>query len=143
MDNATIARLLEQTADLMEVDGADRFRVGGYRRAAEAVEQTTVDLASVAADSARLLAIPGIGKSMAVAIQAIVQTGTMPLRDELLAKYRGADLLELLKLPSMGPKTIAVLWSAAKITSINQLADAIDNGRLAQLPRMGQKQLDK
>ena len=143
MDNATIARLLEQTADLLEVDGADRFRVGGYRRAAEAAEQTTVDLMSVAGDSARLLEIPGIGKSMASAIQAIAQTGTMPLREELLAKYGGADLLELLKLPSMGPKTIALLWAAAKITSIDQLADAIDSGRLAELPRMGQKQLEK
>ena len=143
MDNATIARLLEQTADLLEVDGADRFRVGGYRRAAEAVQQTTVDLASVADDSARLLTIPGIGKSMAVAIQAIVHTGTMPLREELLAKYGGADLLELLKLPSMGPKTIALIWAAAKISSIDQLADAIDSGRLAELPRMGQKQLEK
>jgi DNA polymerase (family 10) len=143
MDNATIARMLDQTADLLEVDGADRFRVGGYRRAAEAVQQTTVDLMSVADDAARLLQIPGIGKSMAAGIQAIAQTGTMPLRDELLAKYGGADLLELLKLPSMGPKTIALLWGAAKITSIDQLADSIDNGRLAELPRMGQKQLEK
>lgn len=143
MDNAAIARLLEQTADLLEVDGADRFRVGGYRRAAEAAQQTTVDLVSISGDQARLLAIPGIGKSMAGAIQAIAQTGTMRLREELLAKYGGADLLELLKLPSMGPKTIALLWAAAKITSIDQLADAIDSGRLAELPRMGQKQLDK
>ena len=143
MDNATIARQLEQTADLLEVDGADRFRVGGYRRAAEAVEQTTVELAAIAGDTAKLLTIPGIGKSMAAGIQAIVQTGSMPLRDELLAKYGGADLLELLKLPSMGPKTIALIWGAAKITSIDQLADAIDNGRLAELPRMGQKQLEK
>jgi DNA polymerase (family 10) len=80
---------------------------------------------------------------MATAIQAIVQTETLPLREELLAKYGGADLLELLKLPNMGPKTIALIWAAAKITSIDQLADAIDSGRLAELPRMGQKQLDK
>ncbi|HET6205765.1 MAG TPA: DNA polymerase/3'-5' exonuclease PolX [Terracidiphilus sp.] len=143
MDNAAIARILEQTADLLEIDGAERFRVFGYRGAAQAAEQTTVDLAEAAADPARLLAIQGIGKSMAVAIQAIVKTETMPLRDELLAKYGGADLLELLKLPGMGPKTIALFWSAAKITSIDQLADAIDSGVLAKMPRMGQKQIDK
>jgi DNA polymerase (family 10) len=143
MDNATIARILEQTADLLEIDGAERFRVFGYRGAAQAAEQTTVDLAEAASDTARLLAIQGIGKSMATAIQAIVQSETLPLREELLAKYGGADLLELLKLPSMGPKTIALIWAAAKITSIDQLADAIDSGRLAELPRMGQKQLDK
>ncbi len=143
MDNATIARMLEQTADLLEIDGADRFRVGGYRRAAEAVEQTTVDLMTVASDAARLLQIPGIGKSMATGIQAIALTGSLPLREELLAKYGGAELLDLLKLPGLGPKTIALFWAAAKITSVDQLAEAIDSGRLAELPRMGQKQLDK
>ncbi len=143
MDNATIARLLEQTADLLEIDGAERFRVFGYRGAAAAVEQTTVDLTAVASDTARLLQIQGIGKSMAAGIQAIVQTGSLPLREELLAKYGGADLLELLKLPGMGPKTIALIWSATKVTSIDQLADAIDNGRLVELPRMGQKQIEK
>jgi DNA polymerase (family 10) len=143
MDNATIARLLEQTADLLEIDGAERFRVFGYRGAAAAVEQTTVDLMAVASDTARLLQIQGIGKSMAAGIQAIVQTGSLPLREELLSKYGGADLLELLKLPGMGPKTIALIWVATKVTSIDQLADAIDNGRLAELPRMGQKQIEK
>jgi DNA polymerase (family 10) len=143
MDNATIARLLEQTADLLEIDGAERFRVFGYRGAAAAVEQTTVDLMAVASDTARLLQIPGIGKSMATGIQAIIQTGTLPLRDELLAKYGGADLLELLKLPGMGPKTISLIWAATKVTSIDQLADAIDNGRLDELPRMGKKQIEK
>jgi len=87
MDNATMARLLEQTADLLEIDGGERYRILGYRRAAEAVEQTTVDLMAVAGDTERLLEIPGIGKSMAASLQAIAQTGTMPLREELLAKY--------------------------------------------------------
>jgi DNA polymerase (family X) len=142
MDNPTMARLLEQTADLLEIDGAERFRILGYRRAAEAVEQTTVDLVTAASDTTRLLEIPGIGKSMAASLQAIAETGTLPLRDELIAKY-GTSLLELLKLPGMGPKTVALFWSSARVTSIDQLAEAIENGRLAELPRMGQKQLDK
>ena len=114
MDNPTMARLLAETADLLEIDGGDSFRIRSYRRAAEAAEQTTVDLMAAAADTARLLEIPGIGKSMAANLQAIAATGTLPLRDELLAKY-GAGLLELLKLPGMGPKTVALLWDAAKI----------------------------
>jgi DNA polymerase (family 10) len=142
MDNPTMARLLSETADLMEIDGADSFRIRSYRRAADAAEQTTVDLMEAAKDSARLLEIPGIGKSMAANLQAIATTGTMPLREELLAKY-GAGLLELLRLPSMGPKTVALLWDAAKIASIDQLAEAIDAGRLAGLPRMGTKQIEK
>jgi DNA polymerase (family 10) len=142
MDNVTIARLFSETADLMEIDGADSFRVRSYRRAAEAVEQTSVDLVAVSSDSAQLLAIPGIGKSMATNIQAIVTAGSMPLRDELLTKY-GLSLLELLKLPSMGPKTVALLWDAGRLNSIDQLADAIDAGRLKGLPRMGEKLIEK
>jgi len=137
-----MSRLLAETADLMSIDGADTFRILSYRRAAEAIEQTTVDLMAVAADKERLLEIPGIGKSMAANIQSIATTGTLPLRDELIAKY-GAGLLQLLKLPGMGPKTIALLWDAAKIASIDALAQAIDEGRLAGLPRMGAKQIEK
>jgi DNA polymerase (family 10) len=142
MDNPTMARLLSETADLLEIDGGDGFRIRSYRRAAEAAEQTTVDLTAAAPDTARLLEIPGIGKGMATNLQAIAATGTLPLREELLAKY-GAGLLELLKLPGMGPKTVALLWSAAQISSIDQLAEAIEAGRLAGLPRMGEKQIEK
>ena len=142
MDNPTMARLLAETADLLEIDGGDSFRIRSYRRAAEAAEQTTIDLVAAAPDLARLLEIPGIGKGMASNLQAIAAGGTLPLREELLAKY-GAGLLELLKLPGMGPKTVALLWDAAKIASIDQLAQAIDEGRLAGLPRMGAKQIEK
>jgi DNA polymerase (family 10) len=79
---------------------------------------------------------------MAANLQAIAATGSLPLRDELLARY-GAGLLDLLKLPGMGPKTVALLWDAAKISSIDALAEAIDAGRLAGLPRMGAKQIEK
>ncbi len=137
-----MARLLSETADLLEIDGGDGFRIRSYRRAADAAEQTTVDLTAAAADTARLLEIPGIGKGMAANLQAIAATGTLPLREELLAKY-GAGLLELLKLPGMGPKTVALLWSAAQIASIDALAEAIEAGRLAGLPRMGEKQIEK
>jgi DNA polymerase (family 10) len=142
MDNRTFARLLEETADLLEIDGGDSFRIRSYRRAAEAAEQTTVDLQAAAVDAARLLEIPGIGKSMAANLQAIAATGTLPLRDELLARY-GASLLELLKLPGMGPKTVALFWDASKIANIDQLAEAIEAGRLNGLPRMGAKQIEK
>jgi DNA polymerase (family 10) len=142
MDNPTMARLLAETADLMEIDGADSFRIRSYRRAAEAAEQTTVDLAAVASDTARLLEIPGIGKSMAANLQAIAATGSLPLRDDLLAKY-GIGLLQLLKLPGMGPKTVALLWDASKIANIDELSLAIEEGRLAGLPRMGEKQIRK
>jgi DNA polymerase (family X) len=147
VDNKTMARLLEETADLMEIDGADSFRIRSYRRAAEAAEQTTVDLVEAAKDTARLLAIDGIGKSMAAHLQTIAASGKLPQRDELLAKY-GVGVLELLKLPGMGPKTVALLRDAAvigsaNIDSVGELAAAIEAGRLKGLPRMGDKQIEK
>jgi DNA polymerase (family 10) len=142
MDNQTLARLLTETGDLLEISGGDAFRIRSYRRAADAAEQSTVDLAAVSGDLTRLLAIPGIGKGMAANIQAAVATNSIPLRDELLERY-SIHILDLLKLPGMGPKTVALLWDAAKISSIDALAEAIDAGRLAGLPRMGEKQIEK
>lgn len=142
MDNRAMARLLRETADLLEIDGADSFRVRSYRNAADAAEQTTIDLIEAAADSARLMKIDGIGKSMAAKLQAIAQTGSLDQRDKLLGKY-GPGILELLKLPGMGPKTAALLWDACKICSVDQLTEAIEGGRLRGLPRIGAKQIEK
>ena len=145
MDNVTIARLLDETAALLEIDGQDPFRVRSYRRAAEAVEQQTTQLSTLVApdaDPKALLAIPGIGKGMAASIRDLVATGTMPLRTELLQKYR-PTMLELLRLPGMGPKTVALLWSALEIADIDKLEEAAKAGHLLKLPRMGQKFTDK
>ena len=141
MDNISIARLLDETASLLEIDSADPFRVRSYRRAAEAVEQQTTQLATLTtpdADPKALLAIAGIGKGMAANIVAIVNTGTLPLREELLQKYR-PTMLELLRLPGMGPKTVALLWSALEVADIDALEAAAKAGHLNKLPRMGEK----
>jgi len=142
VDNRTMARLLEETADLLEIDGADSFRIRSYRNAADAIRQSTVDLAPICEDTVALLAIPGIGKGMAANIKALACTGTTPLRDELLAKY-GLTILELMNLPGLGAKSIALFWSAAQINSIALLDAAIQSGKLEELPRMGKKQLEK
>src|ERR1700731_1408174 len=141
MDNITIARLLEETAALLEIDAADPFRIRSYRRAAEAVEQQTAQLAAIAtpeSDPKELLAIPGIGKGMAANIRDLVASGTMPLREELLQKYK-PTMLELLRLPGMGPKTVALIWSALQIADIDALEVAAREGHLNTLPRMGEK----
>jgi DNA polymerase (family 10) len=145
IDNITLARLLDETAALLEIDAADPFRIRSYRRAAEAVEQQTTPLATLVtpdADPKALLAIPGIGKGMAANIRDLVTTGTMPLREELLTKYR-PSMLELLRLPGMGPKTVAMLYSALEIADIDALEAAAKRGDLLTLPRMGQKFTDK
>ena len=145
MDNVTLARLLDETAALLEIDAADPFRIRSYRRAAEAVEAQTTQLETLTrpdADPKALLAIAGIGKGMAQNIRDLVSTGTMPLRDELLTKYR-PTMLELLRLPGMGPKTVALLWSALEVADIDQLEAAAKAGHLEKLPRMGRKFTEK
>ncbi len=142
MDNITIARLLDETASLLEIDAADPFRVRSYRRAAEAVEQQTEPLATMVDEPKQLTAIGGIGKGMAANIVDLVRTGSMPMREELLQKYR-PSMLELLRLPSMGPKTVALLWSALEVSNMDQLEAAAKAGHLSTLPRFGQKQIDK
>ncbi|MDE1161109.1 MAG: PHP domain-containing protein [Acidobacteriaceae bacterium] len=145
MDNITLARLLDETASLLEIDAADPFRIRSYRRAAETVEQQTTPLETLVtpdADPKALLAIPGIGKGMAANIRDLVTTGSMPLRDELLTKY-SASMLEILRLPGMGPKTVALVHSAMGIQNVDQLEEAAKRGDLLTLPRMGQKFTDK
>jgi len=139
MENIAIARLLDETASLLEIDAADAFRIRSYRRAAEAVEQQTTQLAALAAsDPKALLAIPGIGKGMAANICLMVETGDLPARAELLTKYK-PTMLELLRLPGMGPKTVALVWSALGVSDIDALEAVAREGKLAELPRMGEK----
>jgi DNA polymerase (family 10) len=142
MDNISIARLLDETASLLEIDAADPFRIRSYRRAAEAVEQQTTQLSTLADDPKQLLAIPGIGKGMVANIQALLATGTMPLREELLQKYK-PTMLELLRLPGMGPKTVALVWSSCQVCDIDGLEAAAKAGQLTKLPRMGEKFVTK
>jgi DNA polymerase (family X) len=142
MDNISIARLLDETASLLEIDAADPFRIRSYRRAAEAVEQQTTQLVTLVDDPKQLLAIPGIGKSMAANILALLSTGTLPLREELLQKYK-PTMLELLRLPGMGPKTVALVWSACQVSDIDSLEAAAKAGHLTKLPRMGEKFVTK
>src|SRR5271154_5583909 len=142
MDNRTIAQLLGETADLLEIDNGDSFRIRSYRRAAEAVESCTVQLSEIASDPKRLQEIPGIGKGMAANIREMEATGTLPLREELLQRYR-PSMLELMRLPGMGPKTVALLWTAIQVSSVEELEAAIIGERLDDLPRFGKRQIEK
>ncbi|MGH9489763.1 MAG: helix-hairpin-helix domain-containing protein, partial [Terriglobales bacterium] len=105
MDNRQIARLLRETADLMEIAGEDPFRVRGYRRAADSVAAAE-PLAALADEPGRLRSLPGIGPKLAEALTVILGTGSLPLHEELLERYQ-PGMLELLRVQGLGPKTIA------------------------------------
>lgn len=142
MENRQIAQIFSETADLLEISAADSFRIRSYRRAAEAIESSTVQVGALAAQPKRLLEIPGIGKGMAANILQLEQTGKLALREELLTRYK-PSMLELLRLPGMGPKSVALFWDALRIASVEELEIAAREGRLNTLPRCGPKQVAK
>jgi len=141
-DNKTIAAIFYETADLMEVNGDDPFRIRSYRRAAEALEALPQPVAELVEDPKKLLAIPGIGKGMCANLQEIFREGKLKLHTELLEKYR-PSMLELLKIQGLGPKTIALLWSAYQVCDLEGVEKLAREGKLQSLPRMGEKQEQK
>src|SRR5438105_3410533 len=142
MENRNIAAIFYETADLMEIRGDDPFRIRSYRRAAEAIEGLSQPLSELVPETRRLLEIPGIGKGMAANIQEIFREGTLTQHTELLQKYRPA-MLELLKIQGLGPKTIALIWDAYQICDLEGVEKLAREGKLRELPRMGEKHEQK
>ena len=138
MDNKTIANVFYETADLMEINGDDSFRIRSYRRAAETIEGQAEQIADLARDTKKLLEIPGIGKGMAANIQELTQTNKLQLHQELLQKYR-PSMLELLKIQGLGPKTISLIWSAFQVSDLEGVEKLAKQGKLRTLPRMSEK----
>ena len=142
MDNKAIANVFYETADLMEINGDDSFRIRSYRRAAEALEGTTEQVAGLLDEPKKLLEIPGIGKGMAANIQELCRVGKLGIHQELLEKYR-PSMLELLKIQGLGPKTIALLWSAFQVSDIAGVEKLAREGKLRELPRLSAKSEQK
>jgi DNA polymerase (family X) len=137
-DNKAIANIFYETADLMEVNGDDGFRIRSYRRAAEALEALPDQVSELVKDRKRLLEVPGIGKGMVANIEEIFREGRLRLHAELLEKYR-PTMLEMLKIQGLGPKTIALLWSTFQVSDIAGLEQLAREGKLRELPRMSEK----
>lgn len=142
MDNRSVAIIFYETADLMEIRGDDSFRIRSYRRAAEAIEGLSQPLSELVPETKKLLDIPGIGKGMAGNIQEIFREGKLTQHTELLQKYR-PSMLELLKIQGLGPKTIALIWDAFQICDLEGVEKLGREGKLRELPRMGEKQEQK
>ncbi len=142
LDNKAIAGLLYETADLLEINGDDSFRVRSYRRAAEAIEGLPQPVWDLIPEPKKLLEIPGIGKGMCAHLKELFDDGKMRLREELLEKYR-PTMLELLKIQGLGPKTIALLWSAYQVCDLAGVEKLAREGKIRELPRMGEKQEQK
>jgi DNA polymerase (family X) len=138
MDNKAIAGILYETADLLEIDGQDSFRIRSYRNAAQAIEALPQQISELINEPKKILEIPGIGKGMLLNMQEMFKEGKLSLHAELLKKYR-PSMLDLLKVQGLGPKTIALIWSAYQICDLEGVEKLAREGKIRILPRMGEK----
>jgi DNA polymerase (family 10) len=143
MENRAIARLLNETADLMEVDGADSFRIRSYRNAAGVIESHPEAISLILGNPERSVTeIPGIGKGIAAILAEIEQRGSFERRDELFEKYP-PTALELLQIQGLGPKSIRLLFDHYRCSSIDDLERLCREQKVRELPRMGAKLEEK
>ena len=142
--NEDIGSIFEEMATLLELTGANGFRVNAHTKVARVVEGLSSDLAEVARGEkalTELQKIDGIGKSSAEKIVAFVATGTVPELEDLRSEVPHG-LRTVMQVPGLGPKTVRRFWQEASVESLTDLEAALDDGRLEALPRMGRKTLD-
>src|SRR5271168_1396757 len=138
MDNKQIARILRETAQLLEIDGAIIGRYRSYEKAAELIDGLPDSIEQLVKTPEKLEELPGIGERMVEHLQEIVKTGDYALRKKLLKKYP-ATILDLLQLQSLGPKKVAFLWSHFKAGTVADVERVAKEGKLRDLPGFGEK----
>ena len=138
MENREVARILRETAQLLEIDGAIIGRYRSYEKVAELLYSMHERIEDLAKDEKKLKELPGIGDGMAAHIREILDTGDYSLREKLLKKYP-VTLLELLHLQSLGPKKVAFLWKKFKVSTIEGIEKLAQDGKLRDLEGFGEK----
>ncbi|MDO8880831.1 MAG: DNA polymerase/3'-5' exonuclease PolX [Coriobacteriia bacterium] len=139
-DNAAIATVLDDFGDLLEIAGADRYRFLSYHKAAHAVRAWDEDITTTALGG-RLTEVPGIGPKIATVISSVMKTGTFP-EFETVAENVPASVIELIRVPGLGPKKAKALYDELAIASIDDLEGAIAEGRLAGMAGFGPKTVE-
>jgi DNA polymerase (family X) len=138
MDNKTIARVLRETAELLQIDGAIIGRYRSYEKAAELIAGMHESVEQLAKEPGKLEELPGIGDRMAEHIVEVIKTGDYSLRQKLLKKYP-ATLLDIMNLQSLGPKKVAFLWSNFQAATVADVEKLARDGKLRDLPGFGEK----
>jgi len=138
MENRDVARILRETAHLLEIDGAMIGRYRSYEKAAELIESLPESIAELAKEPKQLMELPGIGDRMAEHIQEVLKTGDYALRKKLLKKYPHT-ILDVLKLQSLGPKKVALLWSTFKAATVDDVEKLCREQKLRNVPGFGEK----
>jgi len=136
--NTDIADIFEQIADFLEIQGENPFRIRAYRNAAHSVSGLGTELKEMVAAGEDLTRLPGIGKELAAKIHEILDTGTAKALIKLQQRIP-KTVIEMLKLPNLGPKRVRILFRELKIKNLPQLAKAARKGRIRALEGFGQK----
>ena len=134
LENLAIARVFAEIGDLLEIKGENPFKIRAYRNAADTIAHSPERLAELSGE--QRLAIPGIGKDLAAKIAELVDTGTIAYHQALLQEFP-PTVLDLLHLQGVGPKTVALLYHALDIRTLDDLERAARDGRLRGLKGMG------
>ena len=141
MTNKDAADLLDAFADVLEIRGANQFRVRAFRTASRRVDGLTVDLGElVASDS--LESVQGIGKGIAGFLRELVTTGRVAEYEAMRAEIP-SGVFDMLRVPGLGPKTAATLYTKLQITSIDELEAAARANELAQVRSIGAKRQER
>ena len=138
MENRQVAKILRETAQLLEIDGAMIGRYRSYEKVAELLESMHERIEEIAKDEKKLTDLPGVGDSMAEHIREVLATGDYALRQKLLKKYP-ATILEVLELQSLGPKKAALLWKQFKCCTVDGLERLAREGKLRDVAGFGEK----
>lgn len=137
MTNAEIAAALEELGVLYELDGAVRYRVLAYSTAGKAIRESPVSVEELAR-AGRATEIPGVGKTLAEKIDALLETGEIPAALKLKAKFP-ATLVEVTRVPGVGPKTARLLWDELQISTLEELKQAAEDEKLRGVKGLGPK----
>ncbi len=138
MENKEVARILRETAQLLEIDGAIIGRYRSYEKVAELLYSLHERIEDICKDPKELRELPGVGENMAEHICEILKTGDYTLRQKLLKKYP-PTLLDLLRLQSLGPKKVLFLWETFQVCTIEGVEKLAREGKLQDLPGFGEK----
>jgi DNA polymerase (family 10) len=138
MENRDIAKILHETAQLLEIDGAIIGRYRSYEKVAELLSSMHERIEDLAKDEAKLTELPGVGEGMAEHIREILKTGDYSLRQKLLKKYP-PTILDLLQLQSLGAKKVALLWKTFRVATVDDVAKLAEGEKLRGLPGFGEK----
>jgi DNA polymerase (family 10) len=142
MENLDVARVLEELADLLEIQGANPFRIRAYRNAVRTVEGLTRPLRLMVEEGEDLTALPAIGKDIAGHISELLETGRIGRLEEVAAQLP-RSLVELMRLEGVGPKKARRLFEELDVRTVEGLAEALDRGQVEGLSGFGKKSAEK